>query len=123
MELVTVLWNVNPFSLVGRCHRFRDSRFFFPESLLIMHRAVQKTVAKYPVDLAQHSDVKYNERARECTYGVIVLCLDTASRFLVRECRRLIRSYEYIRNSVVRGERERGCIKLPKDLDDAGHDD
>jgi len=87
-----------------------------------MHRAIQKTVAKYPLDLAQHSDVKYNERAGECTYSVIVLCRATASRFLVRECRHLVRSYEYVRNSVVRGERERGCIKLPKDSDDADYD-
>jgi hypothetical protein len=58
MELVAFFWNVNPFSLVGRYHRFRDNRFFSPESLVIMHRAIQRTVAKYPLDLAQHSDVK-----------------------------------------------------------------
>jgi len=50
-----------------------------------MHHAVQKTVAKSTLDLAQRSYVKYNERARECTYSVIVLCRATASRFLVRE--------------------------------------
>jgi len=61
-----------------------------------MHRAIQKTVAKYPLDLAQHSDVKYNERARECTYNVIVLCRATTSRFLVRECRLLVQSYKYL---------------------------
>jgi len=57
MKLVTFFWNVNPFSLVGRYHRLRDNRFPPPYSMVIMHRAIQNTVAKYPLDLAQPSDV------------------------------------------------------------------